>query len=175
MTVAFLGAMISMHSPYWFLPLIFSVVPLIGFYSARFVLFDTGILLLVISYLFVNRGFALNLPNILLVIGPFFLFAGVWFSARNKMIITQMKDVIEKKSDDRSMTSFRISSLVVIFNHLFLGAFLAILGSILGMYSSLETGLDPNIQNILMVIFSSLVFFMIYMNIKFLSLVEGEE
>ncbi|MBS3782051.1 MAG: hypothetical protein KGY66_01715 [Candidatus Thermoplasmatota archaeon] len=129
----------------------------------------------VISYLFVNRGFALNIPNILLVIGPFFLFAGVWFSVRNKMMIAQMKNVVEKDSDDRSMTSFRRSSLAVIFNNLFLGAFLAILGSILGMYSSLEIGLSSNLQTILMVIFSSIVFFLIYTNIRFLSLVGEEE
>lgn len=157
-----------MHSPYWFFPIFFSLVSLVGFYLGKFYVLDTGILLSIISYLFVNRGFDLNIFNILLVIGPFFLFVGVWFYARNTLTIKLIENVQERSSDN-PLSSFRKLALVDIFNNLLLGSFLALIGSILGIHSSLDIGLSSDIESILMVFFSLLVFFMIYIELKVIS------
>jgi len=84
------------------------------------------------------------------------------------MIVNRMKSIREKRSDDR-LAYFRKNALGDLFNNLVLGISLALLGSIIGMYSSLEIGLSSDVQFILMVFFSLSVFFIIYLIIHTLS------
>lgn len=174
MIVGSLASFISLHSPYWFFPLVFFGIAMVGFYSTKHLLLDAGILLAIISYLFVNRGFSMSLLNMLVIVGPFFMFACVWFCARNSMMVKEMRNNIERGSDE-SLRPYRKSALGEIFNNLVIGAFLAILGSILGLYSSIQINISLNVQIILMIFFSSLVFFMIYVNINFLSSMDVDE
>lgn len=165
MGVALLASLISLESPYWFLPLIFAVGSLIGFYSENLFILDGGILISIISYLFVNRGLAPTISNVLVVVGLFFLFISVWFWARNEVMIGEMEDNIERNAGKRYI-SFRRDALEEIISNLIIAVFLAIFGSIIAMYSSLEIGLSPDMQSILMVFFSCLVFFIIYLKLN---------
>ncbi len=133
----------------------------IGFYSGKFYVLDSGIFLSIVSYLFVNRGLPMEVFNVFLVGGPFFLFVGVWFYARNTLMVRRIEQAHEKALRGRK-SSFRRSALGEIFNNLVFGFFLAMIGSLVGMYSSLDLNLTSDVENILAILFSLLVFFILY-------------
>ncbi len=163
-----LASLISMHSPYWFFPLIFISISLIGFNLKKSFVLDTGILLSVISYLFVNRGLQLKTLNILYIIGIFFLFVAAWFCAKNTLMVQEMINAFEVPDGER-FVSFRRSSLTDLFNNLILSVSIAVIGSFIGIFSSLGGGLSADLEIILMVVFSSLVFFIMYVITNLLS------
>lgn len=169
-----LASLLSLPSPYWFFPLLFSSLSLIGFYPGKSYMLDIGIFLSIISYLFVNRGLGMIVPNVLLVIGAFFLFIGVWFYTRN-MLTTRRIERTQERNSSEWVSSFRKSALSDISSNLLLGFFLAVIGSLIGMYSSLNLGLTFDIESILMVVFSSAVFFIIYLTLNILSSESTEE
>lgn len=165
---AALASLTSLHSVYWFFPLIFCIVPLIGYNVRRLLFLDSGIPLLIISYLFVNRVISFTTANLLSIIGFFFLFVGVWFYARNTLLVSGIDEVFESSSD-KNVQDFKRSALNDLFGNVVMGFFLAVFAGLIGAYSSLEMGIGANIEIILMVIFSSAVFFILYLLINIFS------
>ncbi|MFP3872273.1 MAG: hypothetical protein ACOCTR_02540 [Candidatus Natronoplasma sp.] len=167
---ALAASLISLPSPFWFLPLALISVSIVGLNLGNKSTLDIGVLLSLISYLFVNRGEPLTVSNSLLIILFFFLFIGTWLYARNTLLVDTMESLSEMdKAPDDHLASFRRSSLKDISQNLVIGGFLTILGTFIGMYSSVGTGLGSNLEIILMVIFSASIFFIIYLKLNILS------
>ncbi len=172
--VAFIGSVTALESAYWFLPLIFGFVSVLGYNLKSFFFLDIGIILSIISFLFVNSARPWNLINLILAIIIFFLFLGVWFYVRNLLFISGIENVSCVGSEE-SLSAFKRSALNDIFKNLFVGGFLAVLASFIGMYSDLGQNIGAEIGLLLMIVFSSTVFFIIYLIIKLLSMEDLED
>ncbi|MEF8832428.1 MAG: hypothetical protein V5A66_02785, partial [Candidatus Thermoplasmatota archaeon] len=148
----------SPQNVYRTFPLIFGVVSLTGYVLKRFFIFDTGIFLSVISYLFANSGVPPSVYNLLVIMIFFFLVIGIWFYARNSLLISGFEGVEGDKSDI-GLATIRRTSLNEILNTLLIGILLSIVASFLALYSSLEITMGSMLQTLLMVVFSAVVFF----------------
>ncbi|MBS3817395.1 MAG: hypothetical protein KGY76_07530 [Candidatus Thermoplasmatota archaeon] len=164
-----LASLVSLHSVYWFFPILFGLVPLIGYLLKRSFFLDLGIALSILSFLFVNRGLTFSLVNLLTVVAVFFLFLAVWFTARNVLLIKRMRSAQDDTSTLGSIASYRKAFLGDIFKNIFAGAFLSIVASFLAMYSSIGSIKSSSVQMLLIVAFSTVVFFIIYLMIKMLT------
>jgi len=69
-----------------------------------------------------------------------------------------------------SLVSFKRAVSIDISGRLFIAAFLAIVASLVGMYSPLGIDVSPMVEILLMVAFSSGIFFIVYFIIRALSI-----
>ncbi len=162
---ALFAAFSSLPSIYWYFPLMFISISILGYNLKSFFFLDLGILLSLISYFFVNRGGdPSNLNVLLLTIGTFFLFLGVWFYARNLVLISGIRKRV------KNTKQFKIAALSDISTDLFIAVFLSLIASFIGMNSFIGVDMSPQMEMLLVVILSFSVFFVIYLIIRLLSL-----
>ncbi len=170
------ASLASMHSVYWFLPLIISIVPVIGLMREKNSVISVGIFTTIFFYFFVNRELPLRVVNIILIVGFLFLFVGIWFFARYLLLIRTVEDNSRKGSKNSDIISFSKSArnftVYGIFTNVILGAFLSIIASLMGSYSSLGRVTTGRIEVILMIVFTLSLFFVIY---KIINLMASEE
>lgn len=165
-----------MRSFYWFLPLIFSIIPTVGFLRGKNSAIDYGIILTIVSYFLINEGLSFTVLNIILVVGLLFLLVGVWFFARYLLLLERIEDSSRKGSQDRDVISFsrdaRKFTVRGIFTNILFGAFLSVIASLMGSYSSLGRITTGRIEVILMIVFTFALFLVIY---KMISLMVPED
>jgi len=169
--VAILASVFSLHSHYWFLPILFGCFVILAYNLKSIFLLDIGILSSILSLFFVNHGLYPNLLNLSSVIGFFFLFVGIWFYVRNLIYISGIEDnLVSEIGEVDSLVSFKRAVSIDISGRLFIAAFLAIVASLVGMYSPLGIDVSPMVEILLMVAFSSGIFFIVYFIIRALSI-----
>jgi len=164
----------SLFSPptvYRILPLIFGLISLIGYILKKLFIFDTGISLTIISYLFASSGLYPTVYNLLEIMLFFFLLIGIWFYARNTLFLSGIKGSGSDKYDV-GLSKFRRSSLNEIFTTILSGVLLSLLASFIVLYSSLGITLGSVAETLLMVGLSASVFFIAFLMIKLFSLEE---
>ena len=171
------ASLISMHSIYWFLPLILIVVPVVGFLREILSMIDIGIITTIFFYFFVNRELSLTIINLISIVGFLFLFVGIWFLARYILLLGDIEDNSRKGSRDGHILSFsrdaRKFTVYGILTNIVLGAFLSIIASLMGSYGSLGRVTTGQIETILMIVFSLALFFVIYKMIDLMAAGEG--
>ncbi|MEF8873727.1 MAG: hypothetical protein V5A88_03535 [Candidatus Thermoplasmatota archaeon] len=158
----------SLFSPqnvYRFFPLIFGVLAIVGYLFKKLFLFDIGIFLSFLFYLFANSGLPFDIYNLLAIMAFFFLMMGIWFYSRNVFLISGIEEVAD--SDGR-LSSYKRSSLSEILNTLLMSALLSIVASFIVLYSSLGIAMDSRGETLLMVILSAAVFFITILIVKLL-------
>ncbi|MFW6064754.1 MAG: hypothetical protein ACOC8Y_04175 [Candidatus Natronoplasma sp.] len=137
---------------------------------------SAGIFATVFLYFFVNRELPLRVVNVLLVVGFLFLFVGIWFFARYLLLLRTIEENSRKGSQNSDIISFsraaRNFTVYGIFTNVILGAFLSIIASLMGSYSSLGRITTGRIEVILMIVFTFSLFFVIY---KMICLMASEE
>ncbi len=167
-----LAALFSLHSVYWFLPLIFISIPIVGFNLRNFFLLDLGVLLSLFSYFFANRGLnPSELTVLLLIIGIFFLFLGIWFYARNMLLLSGIE---RTPGSEKYIASFKIAAFTEITGDLFIGALLALIASFIGLNSFMGLEMRAEVEMLLFIVLSSSVFLAMYLIVKLFSLEEEE-
>jgi len=170
------ASLASMHFFYWFFPLIFSVIPTVGFLREKSSVIDYGMIMTIVSYFLINEGLPLTVLNVILVVGLLFLLVGVWFFARYLLLLDRIERSSRKGAQGEDIISFTRSARKFmvrgIFTNTLLGAFIAIIASLMGAYSSLGRVTQGRIENILMIVFSFLLFLVIY---KMISLMASED
>ncbi|MFP4001530.1 MAG: hypothetical protein ACLFSM_06680 [Thermoplasmata archaeon] len=156
----------SLFSPptvYRSFPLIFGLISVIGYLSKKLIVFDTGIFLTIISYLFANSGISFSVYNFLVIMIFFFLLLGIWFYARSALLVSDIT-----RSD--KLSEFRLSSLDEIITSILIGALLSLLASFIALYSYLDMVMDSLTETLLMIGLSTSVFFITFLVIKLFSL-----
>ncbi len=170
------ASLVSLHSVYWFLPIILSVIPTVGFLREKNSVIDIGIILTILSHFFINRDISLTPLNTLLMVGFLFLFVGIWIFVRYFLLVEKIEDSARKGSQDGCLISFTRSARKFtvrgIFTNILLGAVLSIIASLMGSYSSLGRVTTGRIEVVLMIVFTSSLFFVIY---KMIGLMASEE
>jgi len=169
------ASLVSMHSFYWFLPFLLSIIPTVGFLRKKSSVIDHGIILIILFHFFINRDLSLTVLNILSIVGFLFLFVGVWFFARYLLLLIRIEDSSRKGSQVEDVISFsreaRKFTVHGIFTNVLLGAFLAIIASLMGSYSSLGRLTTGRIETVLMIVFTFSLFLVIY---KMLNIMASE-
>ena len=164
-----------MHSFYWFFPLLFSIIPTIGLIRENSSIIDIGIITTIFFYFFINRDLSLRVSNTLLILGFLFLLVGIWFFSRYIIILIRIEDSSRKGSQEEDVISFsreaRKFTVHGIFTNVLLGAFLAIIASLMGSYSSLGRLTTGRIETVLMIVFTFSLFLVIY---KMLNIMASE-
>lgn len=154
--------------------MILSLIPTVGFLGEKNSVIDIGIILTILSHFFINRNIPLTILNTLFMVGFLFLFIGVWLFVRYFLLVSKIEDSARKGSGDlisftRSARKFTVRG---IFTNILLGAFLSIIASFMGSYSSLGRITTGRIEVILMILFTSALFLVIY---KMISIMASEE
>lgn len=164
-----LSTLISIHSIYWFFPLIFGIFTLVGYFLKKPFLVDIGIVMTILSYLFINRGMAMGPISLLVVIVVVLLFIGLWFLSRNAMLVRAIrKDADESILSDELTPFIRTSSQEIL--SLVVGCIiLSISASMMATNSSLELDFIFKYQKVFIIVFSSLVFLIIYLMLRMFS------
>ncbi len=167
----FVSVAMTLNSPptvFRILPLIFGIFSLVGYLLKIFFIFDTGVFLTFISYLFAVSGLPPTVYNLLIIMLFFFLLLGIWFYGRNNLFISGIK--VEATDEyDIGLSDFRRSTLSEILNTLIIGLLLSLLASFIVLYSSLEVDLGSIIETLLMVGLSVAVFISTFLVIKLFS------
>ncbi|MFW5946780.1 MAG: hypothetical protein ACOCTN_07940 [Candidatus Natronoplasma sp.] len=154
--------------------MILSLIPTVGFLGDKNSVIDIGIILTILSHFFINRNIPLTILNTLFMVGFLFLFIGVWLFVRYFLLVSKIEDSARKGSGDlisftRPARKFTVRG---IFTNILLGAFLSIIASFMGSYSSLGRITTGRIEVILMILFTSALFLVIY---KMISIMASEE
>jgi len=136
----------------------------------------------IVSYFLINEGkrrighLPLNTLNIIVIVGFLFLFVGVWFFARYLLLLERIEGSSRKGSQDVDVISFsrdaRKFTVRGIFTNILFGAFLSIIATLMGSYSSLGRITTGRIEVILMIVFTFSLFLVIY---KMISLMASED
>ncbi|MBS3817441.1 MAG: hypothetical protein KGY76_07770 [Candidatus Thermoplasmatota archaeon] len=166
--VALLTSLLSLHSVYWFFPIVFSVVCIVGFNLKSILLLDVGAVILIPSYLFINRGLDLTFSNLVMVTGVFFLLVGTWIISRKVLLVSGIWEGVETKSMREDLSLLSGFGLDVISINLFFGLVFSLLGSLLAIYSSLGFELSSQMTIPFMLVLSSTTFLMIYITFNLL-------
>lgn len=155
------------------LPLIFSSVAMIGYLRGRTSVIDTGMIMSMITYTFINRNLSLSILHTLSIVGFLFLFVGIWIFGRYLLLFNSIEDSARKGSEEEEIFSFSRSARTYvaygIFTNVLLGAFLSVLASLLGSYSSLGRITSGRIETVLMIVFTFSLFLVIYKMIDLLA------
>jgi len=164
------GAMslFSPHTVYRIFPLIFGVISLIAYVLKKVYVFDTGIFLTVIAYLFASSNLQPSVYNLLLIMLFFFLSMGIWFYGRNTLLISGIESGVKGKSDI-GLSEYRRASLTEILNTLLIGVLLSILASFIVLSSSIGIEMGSRLETLMMVVLSAAVFFIAFIIIRLLS------
>ncbi len=137
---------------------------------------DAGMVLIILSYLFINEDISPKVVNFLFIIGFLFLFIGIWFFARYLMLLGSIEEDSRKGSKNEYVMAFsrpaRNFTVFGIFSNILLAGFISIIASLIGFYSSLGRVTSGRIETILMIVFTFSLFFVIY---KIISLMASEE
>ncbi len=149
------ASFISIHSVLWFFPLIFSLIMITGFILKLELLFDIGLLMTIITFLFINRGLQPTPINLVLVMAIFFLLIGVWFITRNWIHLIQSWTELDLKTHNEKI-SFKDSISGNIIENLFFGVLLSFLGTLIGLNSYMGFDVSEIWQLMLLIGFSSL-------------------
>jgi len=160
----------SPSNVYMVFPLLFGVVSFIGYVMKRFFILDTGIFLMVISYLFSRASAAppVTLFNLLGIMLFFFLSIGLWFYARNILLISGTHRVGIEGSYI-GLSTFRKASLIEILNTLLLAVLLSIIASFIAFYSSIGISMGSMLETLVMVVLSATVFLITFLIIRLFS------
>ena len=161
------ASLLSLHSEFWYLPLIVSPVSLIGYFKKSPIALDAGIFVLIISYFLINGNVPFNILTLLKLIGLLFLFIIIWSFGRHLMLIDMIEENSIKGPDEGRVNRLRKDTSYQMLGNLLLGAVLSCLASMMGMYGSLET--SGQIETILMVVFSFGLFLSMFIMLKILS------
>ncbi len=161
---------------FWYLPLIFSFLPMIGFLRKNSPVIDFGIILTIIPYFFINREVPLSIINAITIVGFLFLFIGIWFFMRYFLLVGKIEDSSRKGSIGKIDISFskpaRKFTVYGILSNILLGAFLSVVASLMGSHISLARITTGRIETFLMIVFNLALFFVIY---KMISIIISEE
>jgi len=137
---------------------------------------DAGMVLIILSYLFINEDIFPKVVNFLFIIGVLFLFIGIWFFARYLLLLGNIEEDSRKGSKNEYVMAFsrpaRNFMVSGIFSNILLAGFISIIASLIGFYSSLGRVTSGRIETILMIVFTFSLFFVIY---KIISLMASEE
>jgi len=159
-------SLLSPQSIYRFLPLIFGIIASTGYILKRLFIFDTGIFVSILTYLFAVSDLPFDIYNLFGVMGFFFLLIGIWFYTRNILLISGIEEVAGPRA---RLSMYKRSSLGEILNTLLSAAFLSIIASFIVLYSSLGIDMGSLIDLLIVVILSAAVFFITFLIIKLLS------
>lgn len=167
---------VSVHHLSHLLPFIFSIVTLVGYLREKTSVIDAGIMMSMVTYSFINRNLSLSVLNTLSIVGLLFLFVGIWFFARYLLLLESIEESARKGSQGEEVFSFSRSARTYvaygIFTNVLLGAFLSIMASLMGSYSSLGRITSGRIETVLMIVFTFSLFLVIY---KMIDLLAPEE
>lgn len=136
---------------------------LFGFIIKVDFILDSGVLLSVLSFLFVNRGrlHTFSFFVLLVIVSVFFLFMFVWFYSKHVLYYQEIQ-----RGSEKAMVSSTPTVLREISSNLIVGALLSVFASLMGIYSSL--GIE-RVEFLQMVIYSTIVFFIFILVIVLLS------
>ncbi len=162
------GAMsfLSPESTYRFFPLVIGAVSVIGYNLRSLLILDTGIFFTLLSYTLAVSRIAPSLENILMITVFFFLILGMWFYARNTILIS---DIVKREDPFNGLSDYKRSSINQILNTLFPAMLLSLIGFVIVFYSSLDMALDQLTESLIVVALSSAVFLVTLSIIKILS------
>ncbi|MBS3781969.1 MAG: hypothetical protein KGY66_06010 [Candidatus Thermoplasmatota archaeon] len=137
---------------------------------------DVAMVLIILSYLFINEDISPIVVNFLFIIGFLFLFIGMWFFARYLMLTSDIEEDSRKGSKNKQVMAFsssaRSSTVYGIFTNILLAAFISMIASLIGFYSSLGRITSGRIETILMILFTSALFLVVY---KMIDLLRSQE
>ncbi len=167
------ASFLSFRSSYWFLPLVFAPISMIGYLKKKTLTMDGVIAISIISYALLNYNLTFNLLNLLSMIGILFFFISVWIFGRHLILLDLVENNSRKGSIEEKVNRLERSTVYKILGNVFLGAILTSLATIMGRYGSLESIQSGQVETILMLIFTSALFLIVYLNINFLSSKEN--
>ncbi len=166
--VAAAMTLFSPHTIYRTFPLIFGIISLTSYVMKKIFVFDIGIFLTIISYLFASSEVPPTVYNLLVIMLFFFVLIGIWFYGRNTLLISGIESRVSGDSDI-GLSEFRRASLTEILNTLLMGVLLSILASFIVLSSSIGMDIGPRLETFLMVGLSAAVFFITFFIIRLLS------
>ncbi len=133
---------------------------------------NAGIVLSIILFFLLNRNFVFNPLNLFYLIGTLFLFIGIWFFGHHILLLDMIEENSRKGPDVKYVTRLEKTTSYKIIGNVALGAVLTFLATVMGMYGSIGRMTAGQIETVLMVIFSSAIFVVVYVIIKTLSAEE---
>ncbi|MEF8832654.1 MAG: hypothetical protein V5A66_03940 [Candidatus Thermoplasmatota archaeon] len=116
-----------------------------------------------------------NLLNLLNLIGILFLFIGIWFFGRYLLLIDKVEANTRKGPEEGYVNRLERATSYKILGNLLLGAVLSTLASVMGMVGFLGLNTSGFIEIILSLVFTTALFFIIYLILNILSSEESSE
>lgn len=148
-------------------------IPLLGFFRKHSTIFDAGILIFIILYFLLNGDIQYNIINLSNLIGFLFVFIAIWITGKHLMLLTRIEKQRIKAKKQSYTNKLSKRSITMILSNVFLGAILSFVASLLGWYGSLGTLPGGELELILMVVFSIVIFFIFYLVLYLISFNES--
>ncbi len=170
--IALLASFASLHSIYWFLPVIFGVTLAIGYNTKRSSVVDVSLILLFFSFLFLNQDLSRDIPNLILSVGFIFLFFGIWFFTKFLLYYDRVERTSRVSSKGKQTSVFTRSAKNYMFYGIilntFIGAIISAIATLLGSYSSLRGIMGGRLETTLMILFTFILFSIIFLMVHIL-------
>jgi len=166
--ITFIAGIISQNVNLWFLPLIGGGVAVLGeiFYFRSMV--DIGMCEAIVTFFFLNYTLPFNVINLGILLSIFTIMLILWIFGRNYLITSKIKKEIIGDKKDEYLREYEIQSTIEIVTDSLTAFLIAFVGSMIALYSYTNILIVSSLAVPLAVIFSALVFIVIYVIIVIL-------
>lgn len=180
--VILFASIVSLGSQFWFLPIFGAAISLYGLASLNKKPVDYGHLLIIFTFFLVNRNIEFNLPNMMLIIGFFFLFFASWNLFRRNIFLGSIDERSKRKRSTRTekisrdelveeednTTVFKKDTFLAMLNFIFMGVLVTFTGALVSIYGLVGIDFPDDYQEPLFIFFGVLTLSMAYVIIKIL-------
>ena len=166
--VTFIAGYISNNANLWYLPLIGGTVTVIGELLSRKTLINIGMSTAILFFFFLNYTLAFNITNLSVLLLIFTAIVITWSLARNYLITSKIKKDMMNEGEDSYLEQYQIESTTEILSDILIALLIAFMGSMIALYSYTDIFMVSSMAVPLAVIFSAMVFGVIYILIEVL-------
>lgn len=160
--VTFIAGYFSQNSYYWFLPLIGGAITVLGEIFSWKSFINIGMSTAVLSFFFLNYALAFTLTNLSFLLIILTSMMIVWSFGRNYLITSKIKKDIKKEDKEGYLKEYQIQSSTDILSGFLVSLLITFTGSLIALYSYTDVFMVSSIAILLAVIFSGVVFAVIY-------------
>ncbi|MGM0510312.1 MAG: hypothetical protein ACQESD_04205 [Thermoplasmatota archaeon] len=167
--VVILATFLSMGSMLWFLPIIGAVVSLYGLMIRNKKPVDYGHLFIILTFFLINRNTPFSLPNILLMIGFFFLSFASWDLFRKEIFVASMDRGLDDAAEEERKI-FEKDTLLALMNFIFMGFLLTFTGALISIYGLVGIDLPNDYLEPMFIVFGSVTLAAAYIIVRMIPL-----
>jgi len=168
--VVILATFLSMRSMFWFLPIVGAVVSFYGLMIRDKKPVDYGHIFIILSFFLINRNTPFSLPNILLMIGFFFLSFASWDLFRKEIFVASLDRDPDDEAGEEERKTFEKDTSLALMNFIFMGVLLTFTGALISIYGLVGIDLPNDCLEPMFIVFGSVTLAAAYIIMRIIPL-----